>query len=146
MAQHLQGCKGPFFFFSMRGLPQSVANEATGGSNWMLILTSAPGPTALHPLRRMRCMLSNTNTNTNTYSICRVELSRLPERKKTLYGMMAGLEPATLGLQTNILTTRPPTTPHVGGGLLQSFDDFCPSVCLSVCPSVSLSQPPCVHW
>ncbi len=57
----------------------------------MLILTSAPGPTALHPLRRMRCMPSNT------YSICRVDLSRLPERKKILYGMMAGLEPATLG-------------------------------------------------
>ena len=41
------------FFFSMRGLYNyhSVANEATGSStDGYIVLTSPPGPTALHPL------------------------------------------------------------------------------------------------
>ena len=49
-------------FFRYESLPHMVANEATGDSNWMLVLTSPPGPTALHPLRRMRCTLSGVNT------------------------------------------------------------------------------------
>ena len=37
-------------FFRYESLPHMVANETTGDSNWMLVLTS---PTALHPLRIM---------------------------------------------------------------------------------------------
>ena len=34
----------------------------------------------------------------------------------------------------------------VGGGLLQSFGDFCLSVHLFVCPSIRPSEPSCVKW
>ena len=43
-----------FLYFFVRETTSRVANEVTGNSNWMLILTSTAGPTALHPLWRMQ--------------------------------------------------------------------------------------------
>jgi len=44
-------------FFSIWETTSRVANEVIVKSKWMPILTSTPGPTALHPLRRMWCKL-----------------------------------------------------------------------------------------
>ena len=66
--------------------PHRVANEVTGTSNCMLILTSTPGPTALHPLRRMRCELyqvKSTFKNTPTHFRGRAEST--PRRGRILW-------------------------------------------------------------
>ena len=39
--------------------PHRVLNEVTRNSNWMLIPTSTPGPTALHLLVRLTCPLKD---------------------------------------------------------------------------------------
>ena len=65
------------FFPSIRETTCRVANEVTGNSNWMLILTSTPGPMALHPLQRKWCKLQAEVPSEYTYSHFRAELSIL---------------------------------------------------------------------
>ena len=69
-------------FFRYESLPHMVANETTGDSNWMLVLTSPPGPTALHPKDAVYTVWFK-HLQVNTYSVCRVELSRLPEKENS---------------------------------------------------------------
>ena len=57
-----------------------------------------PGPTALHPLRRMRCELFQVkHLQEHTYSFFRVELSQLLGERKSPMAMV-GFEPATFRL------------------------------------------------
>ena len=57
-----------------------------------------PGPTALHPLRRMRCELFQVkHLQEHTYSSFRVELSQLLGESKSPMAMV-GFEPATFRL------------------------------------------------
>ena len=57
-----------------------------------------PGPTALHPLRRMRCELFQVKRlQEHTYSFFRVELSQLLGERKSPMAMV-GFEPATFRL------------------------------------------------
>ena len=54
----------------------------------MLILTSTPGPTALHPLRRMRCELYQVKTPSSTHLLIfkgRAESTPRRERKSLLW-------------------------------------------------------------
>ena len=63
--------------------PCRVANEVTG------ILTSIPGPTALHPLRKMRCELYQVKTPSRTHLLIfkgRAESTPRRERKSLSYG------------------------------------------------------------
>ena len=57
-----------------------------------------PGPTALHPLRRMQCELFQVKRlQEHTYSFLGVELSQLLGERKSPMAMV-GFEPATFRL------------------------------------------------
>ena len=79
MAKVLSVC--PLFFSLCELPPCGVDNEVTGRSNWMLILTSTLGSTALHLHQRMQRKLSSWQ---NIPPLFRVELSRLLGENKNL--------------------------------------------------------------
>ena len=81
---------------TLEGFTTMVANEGLEKAEPMN--PGPPGPTALHPLRRMRCELFQVkHLQEHTYSFFRVELSQLLGERKSPMAMV-GFKPATFRL------------------------------------------------
>jgi len=87
----------------------------------MLILTSALGPTALHPLHGIQCKLQAETPSEYTYSCFWAELSRL--NKPCCYGG-ARNQTELLAGQVQVTAVQGfPSLPQFSGGNLQSEED-----------------------
>ena len=111
------------YLTTLEGFTTMVANEGLEKAEPMD--PGPPGPTALHPLRRMRCELFQVKRLQElTYSFFRVELSQLLEERKSPMAMM-GFEPATFRLAVECFnhsaTSHPLALSHSGLPCLTSL-------------------------
>ena len=97
---------------TFEGFTTMVANEGLEKAEPMN--PGPPGPTALHPLRRMRCELFQVkHLQEHTYSFFRVELSQLLGERKSPMAMV-GFEPATFRLAVECFNHSATSHPCVG--------------------------------